>query len=160
MSLESSIEPSAQPPTERQRKRSANRLKYEAEIRVIRAKIGGLEEIRSRLGLSRRKICQLLLVDPSAWTRWTSPEGEAPPHIYRALEWYLMLTEKDARALMPIGSWSSTAFEQRFQSLENQLAKLNRYGNKGILLRTPYGPIGVALGLAVAIGIAIMLFFH
>lgn len=74
--------------------RSAYRLRYEAEVNLIRRKRGDLEQIRSRLGLSRRQICQLLLVDPSAWTRW-SRKGEAPPHVYRALEWYLTLCEGD-----------------------------------------------------------------
>lgn len=39
-------------------------------------------------------MCQLLLVDPSAWTRWTRNEEKTPPHIYRALEWFLALNEK------------------------------------------------------------------
>jgi hypothetical protein len=38
-------------------------------------------------------MCQLLLVDPSSWTRWTK-EGQAPPHIFRALEWYMLLTKE------------------------------------------------------------------
>lgn len=108
------------------RKKSPNRLRYDAEIRVIRARVGNLEEIRAKLGLSRRKICQLLLVDPSAWTRWTSPGGEAPPHIYRALEWYMLLSEKDPRALLPIGSWASIRFEDRFAQLEEGLVQMGR----------------------------------
>lgn len=74
--------------------KSALRLKYEAEVAAITKQYGDLEEIRRKLGLSKRKMAQLLLVDPSAWTRWTSQAGEAPPHIYRALEWYLVLQEK------------------------------------------------------------------
>ena len=78
------------------RHRSVFRLKYESEVDVIRRQIGSLEDIRQKLGLSRRKMCQLLMVDPSAWSRWTSGKGEdsAPPHIYRALEWYLLLTKE------------------------------------------------------------------
>ncbi|CAM5999401.1 unnamed protein product [Sphagnum balticum] len=56
---------------------------------------GSLDQIRQKLGLSRRKMCQLLLVDPSAWSRWTSPGHQAPPHIYKALDWYLSIMEKD-----------------------------------------------------------------
>lgn len=110
-----------QPP---ERKKSPNRMRYDAEIRVIRARVGNLEEIRAKLGFTRRKMCQLLLVDPSAWTRWTAPGGEAPPHIYRALEWYLLLIEKDPRALLPIGSWSSRLFEDRFLMLESGIQQL------------------------------------
>jgi len=75
--------------------KSSNRMRYEAEVKFLKESNGELEAIRERLGLSRRKICQLLLVDPSAWTRWTAPDGEAPPHIYRALDWYLAGLEKD-----------------------------------------------------------------
>lgn len=74
--------------------KSSLRLKYEAEVLVLRRKIGGLEEIRGRLGLSSRKMAQLLMVDPSAWTRWIQGGDSAPPHVWRALAWYLALEEK------------------------------------------------------------------
>lgn len=74
--------------------KTATRMRYEAEIRVIRAQIGGLEDIRTKLGLSRRKMCQLLMVDPSAWTRWCRDEGKVPPHVFRALEWFMALNQK------------------------------------------------------------------
>jgi len=77
------------------RVKSAARMTYEAEVKFLRETNGDLETIRLKLGLSRRKMCQLLLVDPSAWTRWTAEGGEAPPHIYRALDWYLAGMEKD-----------------------------------------------------------------
>ncbi len=76
------------------RVKSSLRMKYEAEVQAVKKQNGDLEAIRRQLGLSKRKMAQLLLVDPSAWTRWTSEEGEAPPHIYRALHWYLLLQEK------------------------------------------------------------------
>ncbi len=76
------------------RPKSSQRLRYEAEVSVLKKKLGGLEEIREKLGLSQRKICQLLMVDPSAWTRWTKSGDDAPPHIYRSLQWYLALEEK------------------------------------------------------------------
>ena len=74
--------------------KSSLRLKYEAEVMVLRRKMGGLEEIRARLGLSSRKMAQLLMVDPSAWTRWVQGGDSAPPHVCRALAWYLALEEK------------------------------------------------------------------
>ncbi len=77
------------------RTKSSQRMRYEAEIRLFRSTFGSLEDVRLRLGLSQRKICQLLLVDPSAWTRWGRDESKVPPHIYRALEWYISLAEKD-----------------------------------------------------------------
>ena len=76
------------------RARSSLRQRYEAEAKVIERRIGGLEKARETLGLSQRKMAQLLLVDPSAWTRWTQEEQGAPPHIWRALAWYLALQDK------------------------------------------------------------------
>lgn len=70
------------------------RMKYEAEKSATINRLGDLESIRNNLGLSQRKICQLLLVDPSAWSRWTNGSTEVPPHIYRSLEWYIALNDK------------------------------------------------------------------
>jgi len=75
------------------RSKTSNRMFYEAQVSVIQKQLGNLEKIRTDLGLSQRKICQLLMVDPSAWTRWQK-ENEAPPHIWRALQWYMTLQEK------------------------------------------------------------------
>lgn len=76
------------------RVRSSLRQRYEAEARVIERRVGTLESVREQLGLSQRKMAQLLLVDPSAWTRWTQGQTAAPPHIWRALAWYLALQDK------------------------------------------------------------------
>lgn len=88
------------------RVKSSQRLRYEAEAGLIRRKLGSLETIRENLGLSQRKIAQLLLVDPSAWTRWTRGGEAAPPHIYRALQWYLALQDK--YPALDVGFWLST----------------------------------------------------
>lgn len=80
---------------EKARAKTSLRLKYEAESRVGLQKLGGLEGLRHQLGLSQRQICQLLLVDPSAWTRWCKEESKTPPHVVRALEWYLALERKE-----------------------------------------------------------------
>lgn len=74
--------------------KSSLRMRYEAETKVFRSQFGGLEDIRQKLGFSRRKMCQLLLVDPSAWTRWMRDETKVPPHVYRSLEWFLALNER------------------------------------------------------------------
>lgn len=74
--------------------KSIQRMRYEAEVAVIRRKLGSLEQVRKDLGLTQRKMCQLLMVDPSAWTRWTRGGEDAPPHIYRMLQWYLALEDK------------------------------------------------------------------
>jgi transcriptional regulator with XRE-family HTH domain len=92
--------------------KSPLRLRYAAETKVFRDQHGGLEEIRLKLGFSRRKMCQLLLVDPSAWTRWMRDESRVPPHIYRSLEWFLalnhkMLTEPDLAAVVRMRSFAA-----------------------------------------------------
>ena len=68
-----------------ERTKTSERYVFEAESKVSQSRIGTLEDVRFRLGLSRRKMCQLLLVDPSAWTRWNRKGADAPPHIYRCL---------------------------------------------------------------------------
>jgi transcriptional regulator with XRE-family HTH domain len=81
--------------TETHRATSSQRLKYEAEVSLIKSRFGDLETMRKKLNLSQRKMAQLLMVDPSAWTRWTREDGQAPPHIYRSLSWFLLLQEKE-----------------------------------------------------------------
>lgn len=78
------------------RDRTPLRMQYSSEAAVIRRKLGGVEDIRKSLGLSRRQMCKLLMVDPSSWTRWAKDEERVPPHVYRALQWYLSLIDKDA----------------------------------------------------------------
>ncbi len=96
MEFETHVDPSIAIDASKDRVQSSLRMKYSAEVQLITHKWGRLEDMRKTLGLSQRKICQLLLVDPSAWTRWTrNPEfDEAPPHIFRALSWYLLLLDK------------------------------------------------------------------
>ncbi|MCM2280850.1 MAG: hypothetical protein NDI61_03275 [Bdellovibrionaceae bacterium] len=89
------------------RSKSSMRIRYEAEVEVLKRKIGDLEAIREQLGLSQRKMCQLLMVDPSAWTRWARGSGQAPPHIFRALQWYLALQEK--YPALDVNFWLSAA---------------------------------------------------
>jgi transcriptional regulator with XRE-family HTH domain len=109
------------------------RMQYEAECKVIRSQIGDLETIRMELGLSRRKICRLLMVDPSAWTRWV--KGGAPPHIYRALQWYMALIEKSP-SWHPqnayLGAIRSTPESlQRIENLEVKVESwINQQGRK------------------------------
>lgn len=76
------------------RSKTSLRMHYEAQVAVIQKQIGNLDEIRGNLGLSQRKMAQLLMVDPSSWTRWTKQGDTPPPHIWRALQWYLALREK------------------------------------------------------------------
>ena len=80
--------------SENARSKTSMRMHYEAQVAVIRRQMGDLESVRLNLGLSQRKMAQLLMVDPSSWTRWTRQGDEAPPHIWRALQWFSVLQEK------------------------------------------------------------------
>ncbi|MCX7979009.1 MAG: hypothetical protein N2578_08400 [Bdellovibrionaceae bacterium] len=104
----------------RRRTQSPQRLTYNAQVEVIRKQIGDLESVRLSLGLSARKMAQLLMVDPSAWTRWVK-EG-APPHVWRALQWYLALKEK-IPGLTPqyfLGSDSKALHNEALQRIGEQ----------------------------------------
>lgn len=99
------------------------RLRYEAEVRVIARKLGGLEDIRAQLGVSRRKMAQLLMVDPSAWTRWSKQPEKIPPHIYRALQWYLALIDKKPE-WHPQNSYMQLETTRQKEELEEIKARL------------------------------------
>ncbi len=109
------------------RSKTSLRMHYEAQVVVIQRQSGDLEKIRTDLGLSNRKICQLLMVDPSSWTRWTRQGDQAPPHIWRALQWYLILREK-IPGLTPqyfVGQDPKTLHQKALQKIdEEKLARL------------------------------------
>ncbi|MEK2645534.1 hypothetical protein [Bdellovibrio sp. BCCA] len=114
------------------RSKTSLRMHYEAQVSVIQNQIGNLEEIRGSLGLSQRKMAQLLLVDPSTWTRWTKQGDEAPPHIWRALQWYLALREK-IPGLTPqyfISTNPQVLHQKALKELENERQeRLENMGN-------------------------------
>jgi transcriptional regulator with XRE-family HTH domain len=76
------------------RTKTSLRMHYDAQAAVIERQLDGLEGVRSKLGLSQRKMAQLLMVDPSAWTRWNRPGNRAPGIVWRSLQWYMILQEK------------------------------------------------------------------
>lgn len=80
--------------TDEVRAKTSLKMHYEAQSAVIERQLGGLEGVRSKLGLSQRKMAQLLMVDPSAWTRWNRSGTRAPGIVWRALQWYMILQEK------------------------------------------------------------------
>lgn len=92
--LETEIIPAIGEGDDTSKSKTSLRMLYEAQTKVIKGQIGDLESIRLGLGLSQRKMAQLLLVDPSAWSRWIKNPQSVPPQVYRALQWYLALNEK------------------------------------------------------------------
>lgn len=122
---------------EKFRAKSADRMGFEAEVDLIQKQIGDLEEIRARLGLSARKMTQLLMVDPSAWFRWTKKITPPPPHIYRALQWYLLLQEKNPGYTPQMflshrwhtnlkADYSKTIGDNQREDILQQISELNR----------------------------------
>lgn len=113
------------------RSKTSLRLKYEAETRVFLTKFGGLESIRKSLGFSQRKMSQILMVDPSAWSRWIKDETKVPPHIVRSLEWLLQLEEKNPElvrvlnaGLMSSGGGGSKVLEAQQKTLTERISQL------------------------------------
>jgi hypothetical protein len=79
---------------EKKRNRSRTRIFNEASAELIRKRIGGLQGFINSLQLTPRRTCELLLIDPSTWSRWKANENLVPPHSWRAMEWYLALQDK------------------------------------------------------------------
>lgn len=101
-----------------QRPKSEKRLRYDEVVQGIREKHGSLEEMRKRLGYSQKQMSELLLVDPSAWTRWVKDGESAPAHIYQALAWYF-----DSRVDGKVASHSDSVKEP-IKSLPWQIDKI------------------------------------
>jgi hypothetical protein len=107
------------------RSRSARRLRHEAKSDIFIKEKGRLEDIRIGLGLRPSQISELLKVHPSAWIRWTR-SGQAPPHVYQALEWYLELLR-----------WRG----QKHPLTETQAMKaINQEDPQIYVQNTPHGP--------------------
>lgn len=67
---------------------------YENQVQLIKDQFGDIDKIRQDLGLSQRQMAQLLMVDPSTWTRWSKQKSGIPPHIYRALQWLMIIKDQ------------------------------------------------------------------
>lgn len=102
---------------------------YLLEKERIQNEIGDLEQIRSTLGLSQRRLCQLLLVDPSAWTRWN--KTSAPPHIFQALKWLLELRKSQPNVIEPSNladrlDYFQSSTQNKVKQLETSLDRLEK----------------------------------
>jgi transcriptional regulator with XRE-family HTH domain len=98
------------------------RMLYEAKSNLIRKQLGGLKGVQRELQLSQRKLAQLLMVDPSTWTRWVKNEDSIPPHIWRSLEWFLALQNKvPGLTTQHFIGRSADEIEERFLVLQKEL---------------------------------------
>lgn len=83
--------------------------KQRLHLEFLKKSIGPLEHLRHRLGLSQRKMSELLLADPTSWSRWIKKPDSMPSTIYQSLFWYLQLRKLNVAD-------SSVAYE-KFSSL-------------------------------------------
>lgn len=102
---------------------------YLSEKNRIIESYGDLEDIRFKLGLNQRRLCKLLLVDPSAWTRWL--RSGAPPHIYQALKWLLELKGVNPAVTLPGDADArldqvKAQMKSKVKDLEAQIQSLER----------------------------------
>ncbi len=85
------------------RNKTQLRSHYENQVEVIKNQFGDIDKMRIQLGLSQRQMAHLLMVDPSTWTRWLKQKKGAPPHIYRALQWLMIIREQlPDNAVIPV----------------------------------------------------------
>jgi len=111
---------------EKYRAKTSLRVSYDDQVELIKSQIGDLEKIRQDLGLSQRQMSRLLMVDPSSWNRWTKRGATAPPHVYRALQWLMIIREKlPGIAVVPTAETKATTLHMANQLdarfFENQI---------------------------------------
>jgi len=83
----------AQSPTHNTQRRQ----RYEKQADEIRSRYGSLEDMRLKLGLSKRQLAEYLLVDPATLTRWTTGASDSVPlHVYKTMS-YLMADFAEAK---------------------------------------------------------------
>lgn len=96
---------------------------------IIQSQIGDIEAVRKRIGLSKRKMCQLLLIDPSTWSRWTTGKTKPPPYVYRTLQWGLALMEKYPE-LHPLANYEKFEQLKKIEDLEAKIHSLEKPHSK------------------------------
>lgn len=95
---------------------------------LIKSQIGNIEEVRKSLGLSQRKMCQLLLIDPSTWSRWATGKTEPPPYVYRMLQWGLAVMEKYPET-HPLSNYEKFEQLKKSEELSQRVAQLEKEFN-------------------------------
>ncbi len=96
---------------------------------LIKSQIGDIEEVRKGLGLSKRKMCQMLLIDPSTWTRWTTGKTVPPPYVYRMLQWGLAVMDRYPE-VHPLVNYEKFEQSKKVEELYSRLAILEE--NKAV----------------------------
>jgi len=92
---------------------------------LIKSQIGDIEGVRKSLGLSQRKMCQLLLIDPSTWSRWVNGKTEPPPYVYRMLQWGLAVMEKYPET-HPLSNYEKFEQLKKSEELAKRIGQLEK----------------------------------
>ncbi len=123
-------------PVQKYKAKTSLRVSYDGQVALIKNQLGDLEKIRQDLGLSQRQISRLLMVDPSSWTRWVKKGDSAPPHIYRALQWLMIIREKlPGLGVVPVQDKSNSlkmASQLDTQFFENQMREAEKKREEGL----------------------------
>jgi transcriptional regulator with XRE-family HTH domain len=90
---------------------------------LIKSQIGDVEEVRKSLGLSQRKMCQLLLIDPSTWSRWATGKTEPPPYVFRMLQWGLAVMERYPET-HPLANYEKFEQLKKSEELSKRLSQI------------------------------------
>jgi len=118
------------------------RERNEITASLIQKQIGDIEQVRATIGLNKKRMCELLLIDPSTWTRWTTGKTTPPPWVYRTLQWGLAVMDKhpefhpllinQTAALAPSNTNSLDSSEIR--ALSNEISEVKKDLKKWILI--------------------------
>lgn len=113
--------------------KSSLNSQYIKEKDKIVKKFGSLEDMRVKLGMNKTQIAQLLLVKPATWSRWEKNEDKAPPHVFQALKWYIILA--DSKPEMRAKAAPEFIYENQLKVIGSELKKIkNDFDFKGELM--------------------------
>lgn len=97
-------------------------VQYIKEKEKIIAEHGSLQEMRLKLGMSKSKIANMLLVKPSTWSRWEKNPEKAPPYIFQSVKWFLMLSTNSSD--MRTSTIPEFLYENQLKVIGGELKKI------------------------------------
>lgn len=101
--------------------RSLNQQYYSEKENIIK-EFGTLEDMRLKLGLTKSQAAKLLLVKPATWSRWEKNNEKAPPHIFQAMKWYMLLAE--AKPEIRTQAAPEFLYENQLKMIGSELRKI------------------------------------
>lgn len=111
--------------------RSLNQQYYSEKENIIK-EFGSLGDMRLKLGLTKSQIAKLLLLKPSTWSRWEKNPSKAPPHVFQALKWYMILSE--AKPEIRTHAAPEFLYENQLKAIGTELKKIKTDNFKNELM--------------------------